>query len=164
MDIPNAKTDSRPGLLGLDIGQRRTGIAVASRQERIAIPLKTLSTPDILAGVKAFRALLEDHAIGLLVAGLPLSLAGGEWSQAKQTRRLAQRVATLYQLPLEFVDERLSSAEARRLLRQAGYSEREMRGKADRIAASLILSTWLTANNQHLTVEQSAKDSFDASL
>ena len=57
----------------------------------------------------------------------------------EQARTIAQACG----LPLEFVDERLSSAEARRILRQEGYSEKSMRGRVDMVAASLFLQTWL---------------------
>ena len=55
----------------------------------------------------------------------------------------ARTIAQACGLPLEFVDERLSSAEARRILRQEGYSEKSMRGRVDMVAASLFLQTWL---------------------
>ena len=60
-----------------------------------------------------------------------------------QIREVAQQVASKLGLPLEFSDERLSSSEAKRSLREQGFSEKEMRGKVDMIAASLFLQSWL---------------------
>lgn len=57
-------------------------------------------------------------------------------------------------MPLEFADERLSSAEAKRVLRAQGLSEREMRGKIDSVAASLFLETWLAANSEYKMEER----------
>lgn len=63
--------------------------------------------------------------------------------QAQSIREVAQQVASKLGLPLEFSDERLSSSEAKRSLREQGFSEKEMRGKVDMIAASLFLQSWL---------------------
>ncbi|MDR3137051.1 MAG: Holliday junction resolvase RuvX [Coriobacteriales bacterium] len=143
--MPDSEPDSltEAGVLGLDLGERRCGIAVASRAQPIPIPLKTLKTQEVLAGTGDFWRIVREYDVRLLVAGMPLSLDGAERFQARQARRLAARVSARYGLPLEFVDERLSSVEARNLLRQAGCRERDMRGRTDKIAAALILSTWL---------------------
>ena len=63
-------------------------------------------------------------------------------------RDCAERIAQTCGLPLEFADERLSSAEAKRLLREQGLSERDMRGKVDSVAASLFLETWIACNGE----------------
>jgi putative Holliday junction resolvase len=102
-----------------------------------------LPTNDILAASRSFWSLLEEYDVELLVCGLPLSLDGSERAQAVRVRDVAQRISDTYKLPLQFVDERLSSAEAKLILKQTGYRERDIRGKTDRIAASLILQTWL---------------------
>ncbi|HBG3382941.1 TPA: Holliday junction resolvase RuvX, partial [Clostridioides difficile] len=83
----------------------------------------------------------------LLVCGRPMTLAGEEGPQAARVREQAERVAAACGLPLEFEDERLSSAEAKRILREQGLSERAMRGKVDMVAASLFLQAWLDARH-----------------
>jgi putative Holliday junction resolvase len=93
----------------------------------------------------AFRRLIEEHEPEMLVIGLPLSLDGEENQQARRVRATAERIAEATGIPLVYQDERLSSAEARRALREAGCTEREMRGKIDMIAASLILRAYLDA-------------------
>lgn len=67
---------------------------------------------------------------------------------------MAERIAQNCGVPLEFADERLSSAEAKRVLRAQGLSEREMRGKIDSVAASLFLETWLAANSEYKMEER----------
>ena len=72
-------------------------------------------------------------------------MAGEEGPQAERVRAVAERIAAATGLPLEFEDERLSSVEAKRLLREQGLSEKSMRGKVDMVAASLFLQAWLDA-------------------
>jgi putative Holliday junction resolvase len=72
-------------------------------------------------------------------------MAGEEGPQAERVRAVAERIAAATGLPLEFEDERLSSAEAKRILREQGLSEKSMRGKVDMVAASLFLQAWLDA-------------------
>ena len=92
---------------------------------------------------KPFRRLLEDWEPELFVCGLPRTLAGEEGPQAARIRKEAARISDACGVPHVFADERLSSAEAKRSLREKGLSEREMRGKVDMIAASLFLQSWL---------------------
>ena len=70
-------------------------------------------------------------------------MGGAKGPQAQAIREVAQQVSSKLGLPLEFSDERLSSSEAKRSLREQGFSEKEMRGKVDMIAASLFLQSWL---------------------
>ena len=83
------------------------------------------------------------------MSGLPLSLNGETGKQAQTCKKIALQVGRNLGLPVEFSDERLSSAEAKRVLRERGYSEKEMRGKVDMIAASIFLQSWLDARLSH---------------
>ena len=95
---------------------------------------------------------LEDWEPELLVSGLPYTLSGEEGPQAARIRAFAAEVSKRTGIPVEFSDERLSSTEAKRSLREKGMSEREMRGKIDMIAASIFLQSWLDARaNEHQT-------------
>ena len=87
--------------------------------------------------------MLEDWEPELILCGLPYTMAGEEGPQAEFIRQFAADVAKASDLPLEFTDERLSSSQAKRSLREKGLSEKEMRGKVDMIAASLFLQAWL---------------------
>ncbi len=129
--------------LGLDIGERRVGVAVSDASGAVAMPVKVLPAAEVLGHARSFRLLLEDYEPDVLVCGRPMTLAGEEGPQAARVEEAARAIAATCQLPLEFADERLSSVEAKRILRAQGLSEREMRGRVDSIAASLILQTWL---------------------
>jgi putative Holliday junction resolvase len=87
--------------------------------------------------------LVEDYEAELLVAGLPLSLDGSEGPQAARVRATATRLSALVSLPVEFSDERLSSAAARRAMTEAGVSDRNKRGSIDMVAAAIFLQTYL---------------------
>ncbi|OUO60352.1 Holliday junction resolvase RuvX [Olsenella sp. An270] len=132
-------------VLALDIGEVRVGVAVSDPDARVSSPVCVLPAAEVLAHAVTFRRILEDWEPELLVCGLPRTLAGEDGPQADRIREQAQRIAKSCGLPLEFADERLSSAEAKRILREQGLSERAMRGKVDMVAASLFLQSWLDA-------------------
>ena len=121
------------------------GIAVSDPSGRVASPVCVLPHDEVCSCARSFRRVLEDWEPELLLFGRPLTLAGEEGPQAERITKEAQSVAETCGLPLEFVDERLSSAEAKRILREQGLSERAMRGKIDMVAASLFLQSWLDA-------------------
>ena len=138
--------------LALDIGGARTGIAVSDRTGSVAIPLKVLPAAEVEQVSRSFRYILEDHEPDIIVCGLPQTMAGEEGTQAKRIRAIAVKIGARTGLPVEFVDERLSSREAKRILREQGLNEKQMRGKVDMISASLFLQVWLDARkeeNQH---------------
>ena len=134
-------------VLALDIGEVRVGVAVSDPSGRVASPVCVLPAQEVLAHAVTFRRVLEDWEPELLVCGRPMTLAGEEGPQAARVREQAERVAAACGLPLEFEDEHLSSAEAKRILREQGLSERAMRGKVDMVAASLFLQAWLDARH-----------------
>lgn len=132
-------------VLALDIGETRIGVAVSDARERVSSPVCVLAARDVLANTAPWRRILEDWEPELLVCGLPLTLAGEEGPQAQKIREQATAIAATAGLPVEFSDERLSSVAAKRILREKGVSERDMRGKVDMIAASIFLQVWLDA-------------------
>lgn len=133
--------------LALDIGEVRVGVAVSDPDARVASPVCVLPAAEVLAHAATFRRVLEDWEPDVLVCGLPRTLAGEEGPQAERIRASAEKIAASCGLPLEFADERLSSAQAKRILREQGLSERVMRGKVDSVAASLFLQSWLDARH-----------------
>ncbi len=129
--------------LALDIGEVRIGIAASDASGRIASPVKVLPAAEVLAHAKSFRYILEDYEPDVLVCGRPQTLSGEDGPQAERVMAQAAQIAKDCGLPLEFADERLSSSEAKRILREQGLNEKQMRGKVDMIAASLFLQAWL---------------------
>ena len=135
-------------ILALDIGEVRVGVAVCDPSERVASPVCVLPAAEVVSCAKPFRRVLEDWEPELLLCGLPYTLAGEEGPQAERIRKAAAQISAACGIPHEFTDERLSSAEAKRSLREKGLSEKQMRGKVDMIAASVFLQAWLDARHQ----------------
>lgn len=133
-------------VLALDIGEVRCGIAVSDATGSIASPVTVLPAQEVLAHAKTFRRVLEDYEPEMLVCGRPKTMAGEDGPQARKIVEEARRIASDCGLPLAFEDERLSSKEAKRILKEQGLSEKQMRGKVDSVAASLFLQAWLDSH------------------
>nr|WP_073294422.1 Holliday junction resolvase RuvX [Parolsenella massiliensis] len=132
--------------LALDIGEVRIGIAASDASGRIAGPVKVLPAAEVLGHARTFRRILEDYEPEVLVCGRPQTMSGEDGPQAERIMAQARQIADACDLPLEFADERLSSSEAKRILREQGLREKQMRGKVDMIAASLFLQAWLDSH------------------
>ena len=130
-------------IMALDIGDVRTGIAVSDPSEMLASPICVLPSVEVVSSSKSFVRVLDDWEPELLLCGLPLTLAGENGPQADHMREMAAVISKNTDLPVEFTDERMSSADAKRKLREMGYDEKTMRGKVDMIAASIFLQSWL---------------------
>lgn len=130
-------------VLGLDIGERRIGVAVSDPDGRVATPLKVLDARDLARDIKLLLRLVQDYEVESLVAGLPLTLSGEEGPQATVVRARAEELARALRLPLEFWDERLSTTEAARAMSASGVSARDSKAAVDMVAASLILQGFL---------------------
>ena len=134
-----------PGrVLGLDLGDARIGVAISDDRRRIAVPLGTVRT-GAPTDVKAIVDLVHGHGVTLVVIGHPLHLSGEAGERAHHAERFAEALDAFLDVPVLLQDERLSSIEADRALREAGASGRERRRTLDRSAATVILQAWLDA-------------------
>ena len=145
-------------VLALDIGEKRVGVAFADTAINVAMPLKVMPAPEVEGVTRTFRRLIEDYEPELLRSGLPLSLSGERGRQATRVETVARHVAETVGLPLEFVDERLSSTQAKRIMHEQGMTEREMRGKLDSVAASIFLQSWLDRQSILASEDESSED------
>lgn len=137
--------DAPPGrVLGLDLGQSRIGVAVSDERRTVAVPLGTVHT-GAPQDVRAVAGMVEEHSIAEIVVGLPLSMSGGEGDAARHARSLAEALRSSLRLPVHLQDERLSTVEAQRVLRDRGVKGRARRDVLDQTAATLILQAWLDA-------------------
>lgn len=145
--------------LALDIGQKRIGIAASDASGTIAMPVCVLPAGEVFSGARTFRRVLEDYEPDILVCGRPKTLHGEDGPQAGRIMQQAHQISKMCGIPLDFMDERLSSAEAKRILRSEGMSEKQMRGKVDMVAASLFLQTWLDARRaDSITPDEDSSD------
>lgn len=129
--------------LALDIGERRIGVAVCDPTGTVARPLTTVVRSSREADLQAIAQLVEEYAVERIVVGLPLSLDGTEGPQARKTRRYTQLLAQEISIPVDFWDERYSSATAAEILRAKGRRRRRVRDRIDATAAAVILQSYL---------------------
>ncbi len=133
-----------PGrVLGLDVGSRRIGVAVSDPLGITAQGLETLQRRNKRHDFQHLRNVIRQYEVKEIVVGLPLRMSGEEGIQADKMQGFAEELRHRFGLPVHLWDERLTSAEANRLLRETELSI-EKRGKAvDRMAAVLILQGWM---------------------
>jgi putative Holliday junction resolvase len=133
-------------VLGLDIGTVRNGVAVSDAGGSVASPLVVLEARGLASDIRPLARIVEDYEVEQIVVGIPLTLSGDEGPQAATTREVAEAISLALDLPVAYVDERLSSAEARRVMREAGMSDREQRGSVDKVAAAILLQGYLDSH------------------
>lgn len=133
----------RISALGLDIGSKRIGVAGCDFTGLIAAGLMTLERTSFDQDVAQLKALVDQREVQILVVGLPYSMDGSIGTQAKKVQKYAERLAAALQLPVEYVDERLTSFEAEELIKAERRSPSRNKGLIDRKAAAIILQQWL---------------------
>lgn len=130
-------------ILALDVGSRRIGLAVSDALGITAQPLETLVRKNKRADLEQLGKVIEQYSIAELVLGLPLYMSGQESPQSGKVEAFAEQLKERFGLPVHFMDERLTSAQAHRLLDEAELSRMGRKGKVDRIAAVLILDAFM---------------------
>lgn len=133
-------------VLGLDLGDARIGVAVSDPDRRLAVSVGTVHVGQPPGELKAVAALVREHEATLVVLGLPLSMSGDQGPAARHAAAFADALGSVLDVPVMFQDERLSTAEAERVLRAAGVRGPERRKVIDRSAAAVILQAWLDAH------------------
>jgi putative Holliday junction resolvase len=129
--------------LGLDVGKKRLGVAGCDGTGLIATEIETIERTSFAKDLDRLRKIIADREVNILVIGLPYSLNGTLGFQAQQVQKFAEKVSHALDLPVEYVDERLTSVEAIELLKaQKRFSTRD-KGAIDRLAAVIILQQWL---------------------
>ena len=131
-------------VLALDLGDARIGVAVSDPERRLAVPVGTIRTgaPDDL---KAIASIARERGVGLIVVGHPLSMSGRPGSRARLAESFAEALSTFTGIPVLLHDERLSTRQAERALREAGATGPARRRAVDRSAAVVILESYLAA-------------------
>ncbi|WP_041918918.1 Holliday junction resolvase RuvX [Gloeocapsa sp. PCC 7428] len=129
--------------LGLDIGRKRIGVAGCDGTGLIASGLTTIERKSFDLDLAQLKSLVQERRVQVLVVGLPYSMDGSLGKQAQEIQKLASRYAQALQLPLEYIDERLTSFQAEQLLQAQNISPSRNKGLIDRKAAALILQQWL---------------------
>ena len=135
--------DNANRVLGLDVGAKRIGVAISDPLSITAQGLETLHRKNKKYDFSFLHRIIREYDVKEIVVGLPLRMSGMEGIQAEKIQLFAQDLRRHFKLPVHLWDERLTSAEANRLLRETDLSI-EKRGQAvDRMSAILILQSWI---------------------
>jgi putative Holliday junction resolvase len=121
-------------VLALDYGSARCGVAVSDPSGTLATPLEPVLQPGTKRGLQRIAQLVGELGAERIVVGLPVSLAGGDSAQTRETRSFADRLQAAVDVPVELYDERFTTA----LAQQAGGS-----AALDSRAAAVLLDEWL---------------------
>lgn len=133
-------------ILGLDIGQKRIGVALSDPLGVTAQGLTVIEYENSSAVLDQLAEICREHEVTLIVAGLPLHLDGGRGEAARAAEKFAAAAGERTGLPVEFVDERLTTRAAERTLLAAGMKRKARKKVRDKIAAVLILETFLRSS------------------
>jgi putative Holliday junction resolvase len=135
---------SHPRYLGLDVGNRRIGVAVSDELGLTAQPVLTLERRhNQRDDLRSLARLARRFTVVGIVVGNPMHLSGDLSPQAAKTQTFAAELGELTGLPIHLWDERLTSREAHRILYEAGRARQEHRQVVDQVAATLILQSFL---------------------
>jgi putative Holliday junction resolvase len=130
-------------VLGLDVGSKRIGIAISDPLGITAQGLETLQRQNKRLDFERLAKLAHEHEVTEIVVGFPLRMSGEEGTQAEKMQAFAEELRKRLQLPVHLWDERLTSAEANRLLRETDMSIKRRGQVVDQMAAVLILQSWM---------------------
>ena len=129
--------------LAIDFGDKRTGLAVADDETKLALPLDVIETSSEEERLRQLRATVEDHNVSALVLGLPLNMDGSEGMAAKKAQRFASVLRATFSLPVYLVDERLTSEASAALMAQTSLGRRKRKIHQNAVAAAAILRDFL---------------------
>jgi len=151
--VPSEPTESQNGLdprlarvLGLDVGSKRIGLAISDPLGITAQGLDTIHRQNKRLDFAELEKVVREYQVAEIVVGYPLRMSGAEGIQAEKMQRFAEELRQRFPIPVHLWDERLSSAQANRLLRQTDLSIKKRGQAVDRMAAILILQSWMEAH------------------
>jgi putative holliday junction resolvase len=131
--------------LGVDFGTVRIGLAVSDPDAKFAFPLTTYARRGRLQDAQFFRTIIAREGIGHILVGLPIHLSGVEGAKATEARAFGAWLGEISGLPIVFWDERFTTAAAEDYLLEAGLTSKRRKVRRDRVAAQIILQSYLDA-------------------
>ncbi|MGH9433781.1 MAG: Holliday junction resolvase RuvX [Terriglobia bacterium] len=144
-------------ILAIDFGLRRFGLAVSDALGLTAQGLQTLERTRLRSDLERIRNLIEEYSVARVIVGHPLSKSGNETSMSAQVVEFAEKLRKHLAIEVLLWDERLTSSEANRMLRESGIGLEKRRKAVDRVAATLLLQGYL--DRQSFERDRSAGDS-----
>ena len=138
-------SDLKPRILGLDVGSKTIGMAVSDPLGITAQGLPTVRRRTKRLDFAQLASVLREYEVREIVVGYPLRLSGTEGTQSEKMQQFAEELRRKFGLPVHLWDERLTSSQANRVLREAELSIKKRGEAVDRMAAVLILQSWMEA-------------------
>ena len=137
-------------LLGLDWGSKRIGIAISTNSTGIALPLRTLSRTSWTNDVSTIKNIIETHNVSMLIIGLPLLLSGKLGQQALDIKNAVTNLQTEIEIPVNLVDERLTTQQSYKILKETQTKNSKINEKIDEVSACLILQSYIDSNHHEV--------------
>jgi len=131
----------------MDVGAKRIGLAISDPLSITAQGLATLQRRNKRSDFAQLEQVIREYKVAEIVMGLPLRMTGAEGTQAEKMQGFADEIRRRFRLPVHLWDERLSSAQANRLLRETDMSITRRAEVVDQMAAVLILQSWMDARS-----------------
>lgn len=135
-------------IAGIDFGAVRIGIATADVEVGIAGPYETYTRRSEPLDAEYFDRFVREERIARFVVGLPVHLSGGESQKSREARDFAAWLERCTGVPVQFFDERYTTAEAEALLQTAGLTKKQRKARLDLLAAQIMLTAYLEAGAQ----------------
>jgi putative Holliday junction resolvase len=135
-------------LIGLDIGERRIGVAVSDEMNVVALPDCVVERRNLEDDLRALCDLAREKHAGRFVVGLPIRLDGSHGEQAQRVAEFARKLAQRSDIPVEMSDERFSTKQAERHLIGSNVTRKRRRKVIDKIAAQIILQSYMDAHRE----------------
>jgi putative Holliday junction resolvase len=145
---------TRTRILGVDPGSVRLGLAISDVERRLASPLTTYTRRDATQDALYFKKLIEAEEIGVIVVGLPIHEDGSEGAQAKAAREFGAWLEGATGVPCVFYDERFTSFAADLAFEDSGLTKKQRKARRDRVAAQILLQTYLDAMRNQVSAEE----------
>lgn len=130
-------------ILALDHGTVRIGVAVSDELRMIATPLEFIPAEPVSACIERLRLLLREREVGQIVVGMPRNMDGSLGAAADKVREFIDTLRTAVQVPIRTWDERLTSAQANRMLIQGNVRRQDRKQVVDKMAAAILLQSYL---------------------
>jgi len=134
--------------LGLDIGDKRVGVALSDPGGLLASPFTIINRREETADIKAITDIISQHQVEQIIVGLPRSMDGSIGKQAEKVKDFTQKLCHHTDVPIEFRDERLTTVSARRLMRATKTKKSREKAQDDAIAAAIILQGYLDETHE----------------
>jgi putative Holliday junction resolvase len=149
--VPHNENEKPLGrIMALDVGSRTIGLAVTDPLGFTAQGLITIRRKNKRTDLAALREVIRNYGVVELVVGLPLRMSGAEGRQSERMREFVAVLEQNFDLPIHLWDERLTSVEANRVLRETDMSIKKRAAVVDQLAAVLILQNWMEARHHPL--------------